>query len=80
MTDDLIMTVERDPASGRWRVVADDGSILEDGFVSRGAALRYIEDRADVSDRQVRALVARCSPDQRRELRAMLDDLDGAGE
>jgi hypothetical protein len=35
VTHDIIMSVERDPASGRWRVVADDGSILEDGFSMR---------------------------------------------
>ena len=42
--DDLIMSVERDYA-GRWRVVADDGSVLEDGFSTHAAAWRWIDDR-----------------------------------
>ena len=52
MPDDLIMSVERDPASGRWRVIADDGSILEADLPSVGAARRWIADRADLGDRR----------------------------
>lgn len=43
--DDIIMTVERDAASGRWRVIADDGSVLEDGFSTHAAAWRWADDR-----------------------------------
>ena len=74
--DNLILTPARSPAGG-WEVRGDDGSICEAGFTSRGAAERWAEDRSDVSDRQVRALVERCSPWQRRELRRLLDEVEG---
>jgi hypothetical protein len=77
--DELIMGVERDPQSGLWRVMGDDGSICEDGFASSGAARRYIEDRSDLSDHEVRSIVPRCSPGQRRELRRLLDEIEGGG-
>jgi hypothetical protein len=79
MLDLIIMSVERDPASGRWQVIGSDGSTLEGPFASRGAALRWIEDRADPSDVEMRSMLSRASPAQRRQLRAMLDDLDGVG-
>lgn len=72
---ELVMSVSR-AADGGWQVVGDDGSLCEAGFASRGAAQRSLDDRADVSDRQVRALVKRCSPAQRRELRRLLDEID----
>jgi hypothetical protein len=75
--DDLIMSVSR-ADDGRWCVVAD-GHVVEDGFASRGSATRYVEDRADLSDVELRSMVSRASPAQRRELRAMLDYLDGVG-
>lgn len=74
--DDLVLSVERDPASGRWRVIADDGSVVETDLPSAGAARRWIEDRADLSDVELRSMVARCTPAQRRELRAMLDEIE----
>jgi hypothetical protein len=41
--------------------------------------LRWLdEDRTELDDREVRSLVARCSPAQRRELRAMLDQIEAA--
>jgi hypothetical protein len=48
--DDLIMSVERDDA-GRWRVIADDGSVLEDGFSTHAAAWRGIDDRTGDGER-----------------------------
>ena len=63
---------------GRWQIIGSDGSTLEGPFASRGAALRWIEDRTELDDREVRSLVARCSPAQRRELRAMLDQIEAA--
>ena len=75
--DDLIMSVER-ADDGRWQVEAE-GSVVEDGFMSRGSAARWIADRSDLDDRDLRSMVSRASPAQRRELRAMLDDLDGDG-
>ena len=42
---EIEMSVER-AADGRWRVVGDDGSELEDGFSTAGAARRWIADRA----------------------------------
>ena len=44
--DDIIMSVLRDAASGRWQVVGDDGSVLEDGFSTHAAAWRWIDDRS----------------------------------
>jgi hypothetical protein len=44
---EIVMSVERDPASGKWRVVGDDGSVLEDGFSTAGAARRWIADRSE---------------------------------
>ena len=48
MTDDLVLSVSR-ADDGRWQVEADDGSLLEGPFASRGSATRWIEDRADLS-------------------------------
>jgi hypothetical protein len=72
VTDGLVMCVAR-AADGRWRVVGDDGSICEDGFSTAAAAQRWIEDRSDLADGEVRALVERCSPAQRRELRRLVN-------
>lgn len=47
VAEEIVMSVSRDPASGKWRVEADDGSILEDGFSTAGAARRWIMDRAE---------------------------------
>lgn len=77
--DDLVLTVAR-AADGRWQVEADDGSVCETDFWTRAAAQRWIADRSDLADREVRALVERCTPAQRRELRLLLDDLSRAGE
>ena len=77
-TGEVVMTVQRDPQSGRWQVRGDDGSILED-FISRGAAQRWCDDRADLSDREVRSMVERASPRLRTIIRAMLDEIE-AGE
>ena len=75
MPDDLIiMSVER-AADGRWLVRGDDGSELEGPFSSRGSATRWIEDRSELDDRQVRSRVVRCNPAQRTIMRAMLDEL-----
>jgi hypothetical protein len=58
-TADLIMSVERDPATGRWRVIADDGSILEGDFSTAAAAWRWVDDRAEgLEVRQGRVLGA----------------------
>jgi hypothetical protein len=76
MTAALDLIVARSD-DGRWQVEADDGSLCEAGFTSRGAAERWAEDRSDVSDRQLRSLVERCSPSQRRELRRLLDEVEG---
>ena len=46
LDDLIIMSVERDDA-GRWRVVADDGSILEGDFSTAAAAWRWVDDRAE---------------------------------
>ena len=74
-TERIVMHVSRS-ADGRWQVEAE-GRVIEDGFSSRGVAQRWCDDRSDLSDREVRAFVTRCSPGQRRELRRMLDEIDG---
>jgi hypothetical protein len=79
MTDDLVLSVSR-ADDGRWFVRGDDGSELEGPFSSRGAAARWIEDRADLDDRDLRSMVSRASPAQRRRLRGLLDEIDGAGD
>lgn len=43
---ELVMSVSRDPKTGRWLVCGDDGSELED-FSTAGAARRWIADRSD---------------------------------
>ena len=75
-TTRVVMSVSRS-ADGRWQVEAE-GCVIEDGFASRGSAGRYVEDRSDLGDREVRSLVARASPAQRRELRRLLDEIDDA--
>jgi hypothetical protein len=80
VTDDLIIMSVARAASGGWQVEGDDGSICENGFTSRGAAQRWLDDRSEPDDRQVRSMVERCSPAQRRELRRLLDDLDGGDD
>ncbi len=42
--DNLILTPARSD-DGQWQVEADDGSICESPFASRGVAQRWIEDR-----------------------------------
>jgi hypothetical protein len=75
--EEIVMDVSR-AADGRWQVEAE-GRVIEDGFASRGSATRYVEDRADLSDRDVRSTIMRASPAQRRAMRAMLDEIgDGA--
>lgn len=75
MIDALIMSVERDPATGIYTVVGDDGSIIETDLLSAGAARRFIADRTDLDDREVRSMVMRASPRQRRTMRAMLVEI-----
>jgi hypothetical protein len=76
---EFVMSVERDPQSGMYTVVGSDGSICEGPFVSRGSASRWIADRADLDDREVGSMVTRCNPAQRRELRRLLDEIEGVG-
>ena len=78
MPDNIIMSVSR-ADDGRWFVRGDDGSELQGPFSSRGSAMRWIEDRADLDDRDLRSMVSRASPSQRRQLRGLLDEIDGAG-
>jgi hypothetical protein len=47
VAEEIVMSVSRDPASGKWRVEADDGSILEADFRTAASASRWIADRAD---------------------------------
>jgi hypothetical protein len=37
---DITMSAQRNDKAGRWNIIASDGSLIEDGFFSRGAALR----------------------------------------
>jgi hypothetical protein len=55
LPDDLILSVARDPISGGWRVVADDGSVCET-FATRTAARKWIEDQNDLAPRSEAAL------------------------
>jgi hypothetical protein len=47
LTNDLILSVDRDPISGGWRATADDGSVCETGFATCAAAQRWVADRAE---------------------------------
>jgi hypothetical protein len=74
---EIVMGVARDPASGLWRVEADDGSILEADFRTAASAARWIADRADLDDREARSTIMRASPAQRRAMRRLLDEIEG---
>jgi hypothetical protein len=41
------MTVTFDEASGHWRVVTRDGSVIEDGFTSNTAAWRSLDQHCE---------------------------------
>lgn len=79
VADELVLSVERDPATGMWRVEADDGSILEADFRTAASASRWMADHSDLSDQDARSVVMRASPRQRRELRRLLDEIEGVG-
>ena len=86
---DITMSAQRNDKAGRWNIIASDGSLIEDGFFSRGAALRFIRSHSDVAieisvddanfDRQARLLVKRCSSEQRRVLRVARCDRGRVG-
>ena len=58
----IIMSVEADGLTGKYRVCGSDGSVLEDGFSTAAAARRWIADRSDLGDR--------------RELHRLLDEIE----